>query len=209
MSRGFATNQESQPRRGERLPLGRYRATDFFVPAGAESRLGTASHGSRRGLLTTAPPSFGARALAARFRFYKALETSMTNRRFYPCWFVSRLARVLAGLALVSLASLAAEAASLPRPNILLILADDLKFPDLGSYGSEIPTPNLDALATRGLRFTQFYNAARCCPTRAALLTGLYPHQAGVGHMLQNWSHIAPAYSSGLNNRCVTFAESL
>jgi len=93
---------------------------------------------------------------------------------------------VLAGLALVPLTTLAAEAASPPRPNILLILADDLGFSDLGSYGSEIPTPNLDALAARGLRFTQFYNAARCCPTRAALLTGLYPHQAGVGHMLQN-----------------------
>ncbi len=133
----------------------------------------------------------------------------MTNRRLYPCRIVFRLATVLASLALVPLASLAAEAASLPRPNILLILADDLGFSDLGSYGSEIPTPNLDALAARGLRFTQFYNAARCCPTRAALLTGLYPHQAGVGHMLQNWSHIAPAYSSGLNNRCVTFAELL
>lgn len=59
-------------------------------------------------------------------------------------------------------------------------------FSDLGCYGSEIPTPNIDALASRGLRFTQFYNAARCCPTRAALLTGLYSHQAGVGHMTVN-----------------------
>jgi arylsulfatase len=93
------------------------------------------------------------------------------------------------------------------RPNILLILADDLGFSDLGCYGSEIATPNLDRLAAGGLRFTQFYNAARCCPTRAALLTGLYPHQAGVGHMLGDWS--APGYTSGLNDRCVTIADLL
>src|SRR4249919_412000 len=74
-------------------------------------------------------------------------------------------------------------AAPAPRPNIVLIMADDMGFSDLGSYGSEIRTPNLDALAAGGLRFTHFYNAARCCPTRASLLTGLYPHQAGVGYM--------------------------
>ena len=69
------------------------------------------------------------------------------------------------------------------RPDILLIMSDDMGFSDLGCYGSEIRTPNLDALAANGLRFTQFYNTARCCPTRACLLTGLYPHQAGMGHM--------------------------
>jgi len=95
----------------------------------------------------------------------------------------------------------------LARPNILLILADDLGFSDLACYGSEIATPNLDRLATRGLRFTQFYNCARCCPTRAALLTGLYPHQAGVGHMLGNWH--APGYTAGLNDQCATIAELL
>jgi arylsulfatase len=93
------------------------------------------------------------------------------------------------------------------RPNILLILADDLGFSDLGCYGSEIATPNLDRLAAKGLRFTQFYNAARCCPTRAALLTGLYPHLAGVGHMLGNWR--PPAYSNGLNESSATIAELL
>ncbi|MGB9626506.1 MAG: sulfatase-like hydrolase/transferase, partial [Phycisphaerae bacterium] len=93
------------------------------------------------------------------------------------------------------------------RPNIILILADDMGFSDLGCYGSEIATPNIDRLAAHGLRFTQFYNAARCCPTRAALLTGLYPHQAGVGHMLGDWAK--PAYTSGLNDRCVTIAELL
>src|SRR5215831_15725291 len=69
------------------------------------------------------------------------------------------------------------------RPNILLILADDLGWSDLGCYGGEIRTPNLDALAAGGLRFTQFYTSARCCPSRASLLTGLYPHQTGVGLM--------------------------
>ncbi len=93
------------------------------------------------------------------------------------------------------------------RPNIVLILADDLGFSDLGCYGSEIATPNLDRLAAGGLRFTQFYNAARCCPTRAALLTGLYPHQAGVGHMLGDWA--APGYTAGLNERCATIADLL
>ena len=69
-------------------------------------------------------------------------------------------------------------------PNIIVIMADDMGFSDIGCYGSEIATPNLDRLARRGVRFTQFYNAARCCPTRSALLTGLYPHQAGVGDMV-------------------------
>ena len=93
------------------------------------------------------------------------------------------------------------------KPNIVIILADDLGFSDIGCYGSEIATPNLDRLASKGLRFTQFYNAARCCPTRAALLTGLYAHQAGVGHMLEQWH--APGYTAGLNERCATIAELL
>jgi arylsulfatase len=93
------------------------------------------------------------------------------------------------------------------RPNIIVILADDMGFSDLGCYGSEITTPNLDRLAAHGLRFTQFYNTARCCPTRASLLTGLYSHQAGVGHMIQDLR--APAYRGDLNRRCVTIAEVL
>ena len=91
------------------------------------------------------------------------------------------------------------------RPNVVVILSDDMGFSDLGCYGSEIATPNLDALAANGLRFTQFYNTGRCCPTRASLLTGLYPHQAGVGHMLENTGK--PGYSGGLNNTCETLAE--
>ena len=92
-------------------------------------------------------------------------------------------------------------------PNMVVIVADDLGYSDLGCYGSEIATPNLDKLAADGLRFNQFYNCARCCPTRAALLTGLYPHQAGVGHMLGNWR--PPGYTSGLNKNCVTIAQLL
>ncbi len=69
-------------------------------------------------------------------------------------------------------------------PNIILILNDDMGYSDLGCYGGEIHTPHLDALAASGLRYTRFYNTARCCPSRASLLTGLYPHQADIGHML-------------------------
>lgn len=86
-------------------------------------------------------------------------------------------------------------------------MADDLGISDIGCYGSEIATPNLDKLAAGGLRFTQFYNTARCCPTRASLLTGLYPHQAGVGHMVENRG--TPAYQGYLNDKCVTIAEVL
>src|SRR5262252_5071499 len=93
------------------------------------------------------------------------------------------------------------------RPNVVLILAEDLGFSDLGCYGSEVATPNLDRLTAGGLRFSQFYNCARCCPTRAALLTGLYPHQAGVGHMLEDWK--SPGYTTGLNDHCATMAELL
>ena len=92
-------------------------------------------------------------------------------------------------------------------PNIIIILADDLGFSDISCYGSEIKTSNLDYLASHGVRFTQMYNCARCCPTRTSLLTGLYPHQAGVGWMIPNLG--IPAYQGYLNQRCVTIAEVL
>ncbi len=95
------------------------------------------------------------------------------------------------------------------RPNILVILSDDMGFSDLGCYGGEIDTPNLDTLAAGGLRFTQFYNAARCCPTRASLLTGLYPHQTGVGHMMEDHGERFPGYRGDLNASCRTIAEVL
>jgi arylsulfatase len=99
-----------------------------------------------------------------------------------------------------------------PRlPNILLILADDLGFSDLGFCGSEIDTPNVDRLAAQGMRFTQFYNCAVCCPTRASLLTGVYPHKAGMGGMNdRNGDGGRPlAYIGDLNDRCLTIAEAL
>lgn len=101
------------------------------------------------------------------------------------------------------------------RPNIILIMSDDMGFSDIGCYGGEIETPNLDKLAANGLRFTQFYNTARCCPTRASLMTGLYPHQAGIGHMT-NPSEAPTVHDYGLigyrgamNRNSVTLAEVL
>lgn len=88
------------------------------------------------------------------------------------------------------------------QPNIILIMADDMGYSDIGCYGGEIKTPNLDGLANNGVRFTQFYNNSRCCPTRAALLTGLYPHQAGVGGMVGH-GH------GDLSKNAVTIAEAL
>lgn len=96
------------------------------------------------------------------------------------------------------------------RPNVVLILADDMGYSDLGCYGSEIPTPNLDRLASGGLRFSEFYNSPRCCPSRAALLTGLYSHQAGMGMMTADHGRYPyPAYEGDLSKRCVTIAEAL
>ncbi|GMV99424.1 MAG: arylsulfatase [Candidatus Hydrogenedentota bacterium] len=97
------------------------------------------------------------------------------------------------------------------RPNFVIIMADDMGFSDIGCYGSEIATPNLDGLAREGLRFTHGYSAARCCPSRAALLTGLYPHLAGMGGMVtrRNTEIKEGPYQGFLNNRCVTLAEAL
>ncbi|MSR31546.1 MAG: arylsulfatase [Gemmataceae bacterium] len=93
------------------------------------------------------------------------------------------------------------------QPNIVIILSDDMGFSDLGCFGGEILTPNLNRLAEGGLRFTQFYNTARCCPTRASLLTGLYPHQAGIGHMMNET--VWPGYKGDLNANTPTIAEVL
>lgn len=118
-----------------------------------------------------------------------------------------------AGLALVL------NAANAQKPNIILIMADDMGFSDIGCFGSEIPTPNLDKLAQNGVRFSQFYNTARCCPTRASLLTGLDQHQTGIGMMAEDpnktenvkdrndWG--LPGYRGFLNHQCVTIAEVL
>lgn len=94
------------------------------------------------------------------------------------------------------------------QPNILVILADDMGFSDVGCYGSEIDTPNIDRLADEGLRFSQFYNHPRCSPSRAAMLTGLHPHRAGMGD-LATTNLDEPAYQGHLNDQCVTTGEVL
>jgi arylsulfatase A-like enzyme len=101
----------------------------------------------------------------------------------------------------------AGQAQRAARPNIVIIMSDDMGFSDIGCYGGEINTPNLDGLAANGARFTQFYNNARCCPTHASLLTGLYSHQAGIGHMMEDRGH--DGYRGDLNRNSVTIAEAL
>ncbi len=118
------------------------------------------------------------------------------------------VSRISSGAALAALlAGAPLQAASATRPNIVLIMADDMGYSDLGCFGSEIRTPSLDALAAGGLSFSHFYNTARCCPTRASLLTGLYPHQAGIGRMMNDRGE--DGYTGDLNDRCLTIAEVL
>lgn len=97
------------------------------------------------------------------------------------------------------------------KPNILLIMADDMGYSDIGCYGSEISTPNIDRLAARGMRFKNFYNNTKSCPSRASLLTGLYNHEAGMGNMVtSSGGEIKPGpYQGFLNENCVTIAEVL
>src|SRR5437762_2960928 len=92
-------------------------------------------------------------------------------------------------------------------PSVVLIVADDLGYSDLGCYGGEIHTPTLDRLGRQGVRLSQFYNTARCSPSRASLLTGLHPHQTGPG-ILTNDDR-PRGYPGTLNLRCVTLAEIL
>lgn len=103
---------------------------------------------------------------------------------------------------------------SAERPHVILIMVDDMGFSDLGYHGGDAETPNLDSLARGGVRFSQFYNSARCCPTRATLMTGLHPHQTGIGWMTERpgsdrGETEPPAYQGHLNQSCVTIAEAL
>ena len=93
------------------------------------------------------------------------------------------------------------------QPNIVLILNDDMGFSDIGCYGGEVETPNLDRLAKGGIRFSQFYNTARCSPSRASMLTGLHPHQTGVG--ILTYDSGPEGYAGNLNHRCVTIPQVL
>lgn len=110
-------------------------------------------------------------------------------------------------LAFLTCITLLVSACTSTQPNFLLILADDMGYSDIGAYGGEIHTPRIDQLATQGVRFTQFYNTARCCPTRASMMTGLYPHQAGMGHLTGR--NMGDGYQGYLNDECVTIAELL
>src|ERR1700761_1779670 len=122
--------------------------------------------------------------------------------------------RILKSSAILFFASLitvrivcAAPVATAQRPNIIILLADDLGYSDLGCFGSEISTPNIDRLGAGGMKFTQFYTTPRCCPTRASLLTGLYPQQAGIGEMMED--HGVPGYRGQLTDHALTIAEEL
>jgi len=130
-------------------------------------------------------------------------KTDLNRRQF-----ISRTAAGLGLLAASGMTTLTGCNGTRKRPNILLIMVDDMGYSDLGCYGSEISTPNVNSLAQDGLRFTQFYNAARCCPTRACLLTGLYPHEAGIGEMVSA-KYDMPSYQGYLNDNCMTIAEVL
>jgi arylsulfatase A-like enzyme len=129
----------------------------------------------------------------------------MDTRRFH----LVKLLAVATMAAFAPVASWAAAAQTDARPNIVLILVDDMGWSDIGPYGSEIPTPNLDSLAARGVRFTQFYSTPRCSPTRASLLTGLYPHQAGMGHLETVIRRGSLGTTGRLNDSSVTIAEAL
>ena len=102
------------------------------------------------------------------------------------------------------------------RPNVIIIMVDDMGFSDIGAYGGEIKTPNIDLLANTGVRFSQFYNASRCCPTRATLMTGLHPHLTGIGHMTNSpnsdkhdYGENFPSYRGFLNKQNATLGEVL
>ena len=116
--------------------------------------------------------------------------------KFVP---TTRLLQIAAILTVAILSTHGIVSAS--PPNIVIVMVDDMGFSDIGCYGGEIPTPHLDQLANSGLRFSQFYNTGRCCPTRASLLTGLYPAQCGMGDMTRNDG--LPGYRGELNDRCV------
>lgn len=116
---------------------------------------------------------------------------------------MQRIASLIVGL----LFALPCLAGKTHPPDIVIILVDDMGYSDIGCFGGEVQTPTLDMLAKAGVRFTQFYNTGRCCPTRASLLTGLYPHQAGIGHMVGDKGK--PGYLGRLNDQSVTIAEVL
>ena len=134
----------------------------------------------------------------------------MSNRRDFL--------KMGAGLAAAAMANGADAAVPTPvatrmagsKPNIILILADDMGFSDIGCFGSEVSTPNLDRLAARGMRVNQFYNNPRCCPSRASIMTGLYSQQAGMGMMVSDHGRYPyPGYAGELSTQTITIPEAL
>ncbi len=138
---------------------------------------------------------------------YPSMDQLSRRQPFHAFRWAAFLAHVLLAATL--------HAAEPTRPNIVLILVDDLGYSDVGCFGSEISTPNIDRLARDGVALTQFYNQARCCPTRATLLTGRYPHQVGIGAMIDDYAAKAraaansPAYQDHLSTNSPTVAEVL
>lgn len=133
-----------------------------------------------------------------------------TRREFLHQSGIASAGVMLAGMAPAPPSAIAEAASSNSWPNVIFILADDMGFSDIGCYGSEVDTPNLNALAESGLRFSNFYNNPRCCPSRASLLTGLYSHQVGFALMADNYGECPyPAYKGDLSSNCVTLAEAL
>ena len=112
-------------------------------------------------------------------------------------------------IAMVATAAVSTSAIAQPaaKPNVLVIVADDLGYSDVGCFGGDIKTPNLDALAEDGVRLTGIYNEARCCPSRASILTGLYAHQAGMGGMSEATPR--PGYLGHIRATAPTIAEAL
>ncbi len=132
-------------------------------------------------------------------------------RHAFPCW-ARLLVSAAAFASLVFTVADSCKSQEMQRPNIIVVLVDDMGYSDIGCYGGEIETPNINALASEGLRFTQFYNSGRCCPTRASLMTGLHPHQVGIGHMTEPPERTLGfdgAYQGHLNTSCTTLAQVL
>ncbi len=137
------------------------------------------------------------------------VASSLVARQKVIAGAVLVMAAAAIGIAGGAFRASAATAQPDARPNIIIILVDDMGWSDIAPYGGEIPTPNLDALAAHGVRFTQFYSTPRCSPTRASLLTGLYPHQAGMGHLDNVIREGSVGTTGRLNERSVTIAEVL
>lgn len=133
-----------------------------------------------------------------------ALSPLLTRRSL-----LRALACAVAGAALApGLAHAQPQRPAQPRPNVIVMMVDDMGYSDIGCFGGEIPTPHLDALAKDGVRVTNFHNTARCCPSRASILTGMHPQQAGMGYMDKGVPGL-PGYAGALSKPHVTIASVL